>query len=555
MVYKKSQQKKNEDQKRRTPIVEKLLGIEYSNGLKLETAMKQMYGLKVVHAQAKWLRNDLKENLWKDSEEYGRYSREEKRKLGEMVGLEPSPDTAVFSDAAVKQVNVPTLAGMVGVLANHVPTIGVLKPGVVSVTTTEGSVQRLFVFSGTLSVNIDGSCQVLAEEVLKVEDIDESAARAELESAQRASEEGSEVARAEAQGSEKTTEYLESLKETTERLQRIDMAQSVPPGDIHTQPNDVIMFNAPFTSMQTSYLTVINPSTRTIAFALKSTIMKRLGVDPPWGVIEPKKAVLLAVSCDAFAYGQENTNNDRITIEWTNTPDGAAQQFRREWFQGNGIVRRKSLSIDYNGMKQIVTPEDTTQNEKSEEGSPELTLTSKLKHMTIRIKEEEEAQEKRESEEVQEKMVVEQKQKKETKDVFKSKSSPPQFTVIQFIQILEPYIHATLPQEECCGIDDLLQKRASKRKNEVIDSRRLHHLTRNVLYTVEETAREAYKTNGIINFSVASLLENTKKLVQQLGMEDLIEDWEVLKLASKPDDLKNMVVFEDGYSKENDYDL
>ncbi|EGT48206.1 hypothetical protein CAEBREN_24996 [Caenorhabditis brenneri] len=384
-----------------------------------------------------------------------------------MVGLEPSPNTAVFSDAVVKQVDVPTLAGMVGVLANHVPTIGVLKPGVVSVTTTEGSVQRLFVSSGTLSVNIDGSCQVLAEEVLKVEDIDESAARAELESAQRASGEGSEVARAEAQGSEKTTEYLESLNETTERLQRIDMAQS-------------------------------------------------------------------------------NTNNDRITIEWTNTPDGAAQQFRREWFQGNGIVRRKSLSIDYNGMKQIVTPEDTTQNEKSEEGSPELTLTSKLKHMTIRIKEEEEPQEK---------MVVEQKQKKETKDVFKSKSSPPQFTVIQFIQILEPYIHATLPQEECCGIDDLLQKRASKRKNEVIDSRRLHHLTRNVLYTVEETAREAYKTNGIINFSVASLLENTKKLVQQLGMEDLIEDWEVLKLASKPDDLKNMVVFEDGYSKENDYDF
>ncbi|CAP23908.2 Protein CBG02643 [Caenorhabditis briggsae] len=102
-------------------------------------------------------------------------------------------------NAVVKQVDVPTLAGMVGVLANHVPTIGVLKPGVVTVTTNEGTVQRLFVSSGTLSVNIDGSCQVLAEEVLKVEEIDESAARAELDAAQRASGEGSEVARAEAQ--------------------------------------------------------------------------------------------------------------------------------------------------------------------------------------------------------------------------------------------------------------------------------------------------------------------------------------------------------------------
>ncbi|GMT14445.1 hypothetical protein PFISCL1PPCAC_5742, partial [Pristionchus fissidentatus] len=109
-----------------------------------------------------------------------------------------SPDKAYFTDASVKQVDVPTLAGTVGILANHVPTIGVLKPGVVTVTDSEGKQVRLFVSSGTLSMNIDGSCQVLAEEVVKVEDIDENLARQELESAQRASSEGSEVARAEA---------------------------------------------------------------------------------------------------------------------------------------------------------------------------------------------------------------------------------------------------------------------------------------------------------------------------------------------------------------------
>uniref|UniRef100_A0A8R1E7G0 MSP domain-containing protein n=1 Tax=Caenorhabditis japonica TaxID=281687 RepID=A0A8R1E7G0_CAEJA len=47
-------------------------------------------------------------------------------------------------------------------------------------------------------------------------------------------------------------------------------------------------------------------------------------------------------------HGQEDTNNDRITVEWTNTPDGAAKQFRREWFQGDGMVRRKNLPIEYN---------------------------------------------------------------------------------------------------------------------------------------------------------------------------------------------------------------
>ena len=44
----------------------------------------------------------------------------------------------------------------------------------------------------------------------------------------------------------------------------------------------------------------------------------------------------------------QDTNNYRITVEWTNTPDGAAKQFRREWFQGDGMVRRKNLPIEYN---------------------------------------------------------------------------------------------------------------------------------------------------------------------------------------------------------------
>ncbi|KAL6738041.1 hypothetical protein Aduo_011635 [Ancylostoma duodenale] len=70
-----------------------------------------------------------------------------------------SPDTAFYNNALVKQVDVPTLAGMVGVLANHEPTIGVLKPGVVTVSDMEGKVFKLFVSSGTLSVNIDGTCQ------------------------------------------------------------------------------------------------------------------------------------------------------------------------------------------------------------------------------------------------------------------------------------------------------------------------------------------------------------------------------------------------------------
>ncbi|KAI6206109.1 hypothetical protein M3Y94_00869000 [Aphelenchoides besseyi] len=126
------------------------------------------------------------------------------------------------------------------------------------------------------------------------------------------------------------------------------MAQSVPPGDIQTQPASKIVFNAPYDDKHTYHIKIVNAGGRRIGWAIKTTNMKRLGVDPPCGVLDPKEAVLMAVSCDSFQFGQEDTNNDRITIEWTNTPDGAAKQFRREWFQGDGMVRRKNLPIEYN---------------------------------------------------------------------------------------------------------------------------------------------------------------------------------------------------------------
>uniref|UniRef100_A0A0N5CBZ6 F-ATPase delta subunit n=1 Tax=Strongyloides papillosus TaxID=174720 RepID=A0A0N5CBZ6_STREA len=109
-----------------------------------------------------------------------------------------SPDTSYFDKKVVRQVDVPTLAGNVGILATHVPTLGVLKPGVVKVTDNDGNVTQLFVSSGTLSMNIDGTCQVLGEYIVPVSDIDENAARQVLESAQRRSTEGSDKDKAEA---------------------------------------------------------------------------------------------------------------------------------------------------------------------------------------------------------------------------------------------------------------------------------------------------------------------------------------------------------------------
>ena len=75
------------------------------------------------------------------------------------------------------QVDVPSFSGAFGILPNHVPTLAVLKPGVVTVYEEDGATNKFFVSSGSVSINEDASVQILAEEVHKVADIDAAAAK------------------------------------------------------------------------------------------------------------------------------------------------------------------------------------------------------------------------------------------------------------------------------------------------------------------------------------------------------------------------------------------
>ena len=123
---------------------------------------------------------------------------------------------------------------------------------------------------------------------------------------------------------------------------------SLAPGDITTQPSAKIVFNAPFDDKHTYHIKIGNAGGRRIGWAIKTTNAARLGVNPPCGVLDPNETVLLAITCNVIDTNAESLNNDRITVEWTNAPDGAAKEFRREWFQGDGMVRRKNLPLEYN---------------------------------------------------------------------------------------------------------------------------------------------------------------------------------------------------------------
>ncbi|KAF6778154.1 hypothetical protein AHF37_02071 [Paragonimus kellicotti] len=83
-----------------------------------------------------------------------------------------SADQVFYNKKVVRQVDVPTLTGRFGVLAEHVPTIGCLAPGLVSVTESDGSSKSYFVSSGIVTVNADSTMQVLAQEAATLDQLD-----------------------------------------------------------------------------------------------------------------------------------------------------------------------------------------------------------------------------------------------------------------------------------------------------------------------------------------------------------------------------------------------
>lgn len=94
-----------------------------------------------------------------------------------------SPAQSFYKDAKVKQVDVPSYSGSLGILANHVPILAVMKPGVVTVYEEDGNTKKIFVAAGTVTMNEDSSLLLLASEAVAVEDLDFNEAQKNLTTA------------------------------------------------------------------------------------------------------------------------------------------------------------------------------------------------------------------------------------------------------------------------------------------------------------------------------------------------------------------------------------
>ncbi|KAJ9615396.1 delta subunit of the central stalk of mitochondrial F1F0 ATP synthase, atp16 [Cladophialophora chaetospira] len=120
------------------------------------------------------------------------------------------PHQSIYTSQDVVQVNIPAESGEMGILAQHVPSIEQLKPGLVEIIEESGGNKQFFLSGGFAVVQPDSVLSINAVEGFPVEEFSEEAVRSQIQEAQKvASGSGSEQDIAEAKIE---IEVLESLQ-------------------------------------------------------------------------------------------------------------------------------------------------------------------------------------------------------------------------------------------------------------------------------------------------------------------------------------------------------
>ncbi|KAL8746599.1 MAG: hypothetical protein Q9190_001407 [Brigantiaea leucoxantha] len=109
------------------------------------------------------------------------------------------PHQSIYKSTDVVQVNVPAESGEMGVLANHVPSIEQLKPGLIEIIEESGGTKQFFLSGGFAIVQPGSQLSINAVEGFPLEEFSQEAVRSQISEAQKiASGGGSEQDIAEA---------------------------------------------------------------------------------------------------------------------------------------------------------------------------------------------------------------------------------------------------------------------------------------------------------------------------------------------------------------------
>ncbi|KAI5957361.1 ATP16 [Candida jiufengensis] len=108
------------------------------------------------------------------------------------------PFQTLYANTEVEQVNLPSINGDLGILANHIPIVEQLRPGLLEIIQKGGETEQYFVSGGIAMVQPGNKLTISAIEAFKPDQIDASAVKNLIADAQKRAESGDEVVAAEA---------------------------------------------------------------------------------------------------------------------------------------------------------------------------------------------------------------------------------------------------------------------------------------------------------------------------------------------------------------------
>ncbi|XP_064599089.1 vesicle-associated membrane protein/synaptobrevin-binding protein-like [Liolophura sinensis] len=97
------------------------------------------------------------------------------------------------------------------------------------------------------------------------------------------------------------------------------------------EPPNELRFRGPFTDVVTANLTLTNPTMSRVCFKVKTTAPKRYCVRPNSGLLEPGKAVSVAVMLQPFDYDPNEKNKHKFMVQTMIAPDGKIENQEALW--------------------------------------------------------------------------------------------------------------------------------------------------------------------------------------------------------------------------------
>lgn len=108
------------------------------------------------------------------------------------------PHETLYSESEVQQVNLPSINGDLGILANHIPIVEQLRPGLLEVISKGGETEQYFVSGGIATVQPGNKLTISAIEAFKPDQFDAAAVKSSIADAQKRAASSDEVVAAEA---------------------------------------------------------------------------------------------------------------------------------------------------------------------------------------------------------------------------------------------------------------------------------------------------------------------------------------------------------------------